>query len=325
MLKIVVLDDVDGAYRASGELGRLEAAGSLVRYDGEAGSREEVLERLKGTKVAVAIRDRTLLDRQTLSSLPELKLIASSGPQRIDLKAATELGIVVTATPGVSTSSVGEHVFGMILSLARRIASSDQALRQRLWKPAPGIELEGKTLGILGLGRTGGAVAQRAPAFGLKVIAWGPTLTPERAAASGATMVSEEELFRTADILSVHLRRSEMSRDFVNASRLSLMRPTAVLIDIAWAGIVNRKDLAQALKSGKLAGAALDLCDTFPISNDDPILDAPNTVLTPHLAWQTRESYNRAAKVTVDGILAFLKGSPINVINPDSLKSKNRT
>lgn len=323
-MKIVVLDDVDAAFRASGALSRLEAKCSLVIHDREAGSREEVLGRLKGAEVAVAIRDRTILDRETLASLSQLKLIASSGPHRIDLKAATELGIVVTSTPGVSTPSVGEHVFAMILALARRVPASDQALRQRSWEPIAGMELEGKTLGILGLGRTGGAVAKRAPAFGLNVIAWGPTLTPERAAACGAKMVTEGELFRVSDILSVHLRRSDMSRNFVNASRLSLMKSSALLIDISWAGIVNRKDLAQALKSGKLAGAALDLCDTFPISNDDPILDAPNTVLTPHLAWQTRESYNRAAKLTVESILSFLSGKPVNVVNADVLTSKTQ-
>ena len=321
-MKIVVLDDVDGAFRASGELSRLEAIGSLVVYDREAQSRPEVLEWLKGADIAVAIRDRTLLDRETLANLPELKLIASTGPHRIDFRAATELGIAVTVTPGVSTASVGEHVFAMILSLARRVTASDHALRQGRWEPVPGMELEGKTLGILGLGRTGGAVAKRAPAFGLKLIAWGPTLTPERASASGATMVTEEELFRTSDILSVHLRRSDRSKNFVDASRLALMKPTAFLIDSSWAGIVNHKDLAYALKAGKLAGAALDLCDTFPVAKDDPILEAPNTVLTPHLAWQTRESYNRSAKVAVDSIVSYLRGSPINVANPDALESK---
>jgi len=161
-MKTVVLDDVDGAFRASGELSRLEAMGGLVVYDREARSGSEVLERLKGADVAVAIRDRTLLDRETLANLSELKLIASTGPHRIDFKAATELGIVVTTTPGVSNSAVGEHVFAMILSLARRVTASDQALRQGCWEPVPGMELEGKTLGILGLGRTGGAVARHA-------------------------------------------------------------------------------------------------------------------------------------------------------------------
>lgn len=253
--------------------------------------------------------------------MPELRFIASSPPHRIDLATASGLGIVVATTSGLSSASIGEHVFGLILALARRIVPADCALRQRRWDAVAGMELEGKTLGILGLGRTGEAVAKRARGFGLEVIAWGPTLTAERAATAGAKMVTEEELFRGAEILSVHLRRSDLSRDFVNASRLALMKPSALLIDISWAGIVNRRALAEALRNGRLAGAALDLCDTYPVEGNDPILDAPNTVLTPHLAWKTRESYQRSARKTVDNILAYLDGSPSSLLNPDVLKN----
>ena len=212
-------------------------------------------------------------------------------------------------------------MLGLILILARQIIPADQALRRRQWEPVTGLELEGKTLGILGLGRIGSAVAKRALGFGLRVIAWGPTLTPERAAASGARMVSEEELFRTADILSVHLRYSNLSHDFVNANRLALMKPTALLIDISRAGIVNRQHLADALRSGQIAGAAMDLCHPCPVDMNDPILEAPRTVLTPHMAWQTADSYQRAARDTVDVVLAYLSGNPINVVNPEALKS----
>jgi len=325
MINIVVCDDVDGAFQNSGELSRAAAVGTIKIYDRAADAREEVLNRLQEATIALAIRDRTLFDRETLAALPKLRFIASTGPHRIDLKAATELGIAVSTTPGTSNASVGEHVFALILALARRIVPSDLALRQRRWQPVAGMELEGKTLGILGLGRTGGAVAKRALAFGLKVVAWGPTLTPERAAASGAQMVSEEECFRSADVLSVHLRRSELSRNFVNASRLALMKPTALLIDISWAGIVDRPAVAQALRKGELAGAALDLCDTYPVDDRDPILDAPNTVLTPHLAWQTAESYQRSARMAVNNILAYLNGSPANVLNPEALKATRQT
>lgn len=323
-MKIVVCDDIDGAFQRSGELVRLDE-GALRVYDTVAETRARILERLRDTQVAIAIRDRTVFDRQTLNALPELRLIAvTAGPHRIDIKAATELGIAVAMTPALSFASIAEYVFGLIITLARRIVSADLALRQRRWDPVPGLELEGKTLGILGLGRTGTAVAKCAPAFGLRVIAWGPTLTPERAVASGAKMVSEEELFRTADILSVHLRRSEMSHQFVNAFRLALMKPSALLIDISWAGIVDREALAASLRSGRLAGAALDLCDDGPVNMHDPILDAPRTVLTPHVAWRTAESYQRFARAVVDNVLAFIERNPANVLNPDALKSKRQ-
>jgi phosphoglycerate dehydrogenase-like enzyme len=323
-MNIVVCDDIDGAFQRSGELRRLDA-GALRIYDTVAETRATLLERLRYTQVAIAIRDRTLFDRETLNALPDLRLIAvTAGPHRIDIKAASELGIAVAMTPAVSFASIAEYVFGLVIALARGIVRADLALRERHWEPMAGLELEGKTLGILGLGRTGTAVAKCAPAFGLRVIAWGPTLTPERAAAAGAQMVSEEELFRTADILSVHLRRSEMSYQFVNAPRLALMKPNALLIDISWAGIVDRKALAAALRSGRLAGAALDLCDDGPVDMHDPILDAPRTVLTPHVAWQTAESYQRFARAVVDNVLAFIKGSPVNVLNANALKSQRQ-
>jgi len=323
--KIVVCDDVDHAFQNSGELKRLEPALAVKIYDHVSPSRDELWRRLDGAFAAIALRDRTVLDRPLLSRLPSLRLIASTGPHRIDLGAATETGIVVIGAPGTSTSSVAEHVFGMVLAIARRIPESDHALREKRWQSRAGSELEGKTLGILGLGRTGSAVAKRAAAFGLHVIAWGPTLTTERAAASGATMVDEEALFRAADILSVHLRRSDWSRGFVSAERLRWMKPTALLIDISWEGIVDRGALAEALKHGNIAGAALDLCGTDPVAMDDPIFAAPNTVLTPHLAWQTAESCKRSATAVVDNILAFLSGAPRNVLNPEAVKTAPKT
>ena len=323
-MNIVVCDDIDGAFQRSGELARLDED-ALRLYHTVAETRDTLLERLQDTQVAIAIRDRTVFNRETLSALPDLRLIAvTAGPHRIDTKAATDLGIGVAMTPAVSFASVAEYVFGLIIALARGIVPADLALRQQRWEPVPGLELEGKTLGILGLGRTGTAIAKCAPAFGLRVIAWGPTLTPERAAASGAKMVSEAELFRTADILSVHLRRSEMSRQFVNATRLALMKPSALLIDISWAGIVDRKALAASLRSGHLAGAALDLCDDGPVDMHDPILDAPRTILTPHVAWRTAESYQRFARAVVDNVLAFIKGTPVNILNADALKNQRQ-
>ena len=321
MANIIVCDDVDGALQNSGELGRLEAAGKVTVYDEADLTRQRLVERLRPAKVVLTIRGRTVLDRETLADLSDLRLIASSGPHRIDIKAATESGVVVATTGGTSTESVADHVLGLMLALARGVLAADQALRQHRWEPVTGMELEGKTLGILGLGRIGSAVARRALGFGLHVIAWGPTLTPERAAASAVKMVSEEELFRSADILSVHLRYSNLSHDFVNAGRLALLKPTALLIDISRSGIVNRPQLAEALRCGRIAGAATDLCDHGPVNMNDPILAAPRTVLTPHMAWQTQESYQRTARDSVDIILAYLGGRPINVANSEALEN----
>ncbi|MBI4294488.1 MAG: D-2-hydroxyacid dehydrogenase family protein [Betaproteobacteria bacterium] len=321
MTHIVVCDDVEGAFRNSGELPRLQAAGNVTVYGAAPPTRQALVERLRPAKVILTMRGRTVFDRETLANLPELHLIASSGPHRIDVKAATGSGIVVATTAGTSTESVADHVLALMLALARGVVPADQALRQCRWDPVTGVELAGKTLGILGLGRIGRAVARRAVGFGLHVIAWGPTLTPERAAASAVEMVGEEELFRRADVVSVHLLYSELSRDFVNAKRLALMKPTALLVDISRTGIVNRQQLAEALHSGRIAGAATDLCDPCPVDMNDPILGAPRTVLTPHMGWQTRESHQRAARDSVDIVLSYLEGRPSNVVNADALKS----
>jgi phosphoglycerate dehydrogenase-like enzyme len=215
---------------------------------------------------------------------------------------------------------VADHVCALILTLARHIVSADNALRRRRWEPMTAFDFAGKTFGILGLGRIGCAVAKRMEAFGVNLIAWGPTLTAERASASHAQFVSEKQLFQDSDILSVHLRYSALSDDFVNASRLALMKPTALLVDISRAGVVNRQALAGALKAGRLAGAAMDLCDPLPVAMTDPILEAPRTVLTPHMGWQTRETFQRAATMSVDNILKYFSGEPIHVANPDALK-----
>ncbi len=324
MAEIVVCGDWEREFQKSDELKRLAAAGSVQVSEALDPSRDELKTWLHQTRAVLEIRGRAAFTRELLAELPELRLIASTGPHRIDVQAATDLGIVVTTTPAVSTVAVADYVCGLILCLARRIVIAHNALRQRRWEPQTGFDLEGKTVGILGLGRIGSAVAKRLVGFGVKLIAWGPTLTAERAARSGAQLVSEETLFKTSDILSVHLRYSPLSDKFINASRLALMKPTALLIDISRDGIVNRFDLAEALKAGRLAGAAMDLCHPLPVDMTDPILTAPKTLLTPHMAWQTVDTFERAARMAVDNILAYFRGEPVNVVNPESLNNSRQ-
>jgi phosphoglycerate dehydrogenase-like enzyme len=321
MADIVVCGDLEGEIEKSGELSKLEALGSIEIFNELDPPREILIRRLRGARAVLEFRGRAALDEETLSQLQNLEMIATTGPHRIDIEAATRLGIIVANTPGGSTSAVADHVCALVLTLARHIVSADSALRRRIWEPVTAFNLAGSNLGILGLGRIGSAVAARMAAFDVNLIAWGPTLTPERAAAAHARLVSEEELFRSSDILSVHLRYSALSDNFVNAARLALMKPTALLVDISRAGIVNRQNLADALKAGRLAGAAMDLCDPLPVSMNDPMLDAPRTVLTPHMAWQTRETFRRAATMSVENILNYFRGQPSHVANPDALKA----
>jgi D-3-phosphoglycerate dehydrogenase len=320
MADIVVCGDLEHEIEKTGELTKLQTLGSVEIINELDPTREFLIRRLRGARAVLEIRGRAALDEKTLAQLPELEMIATTGPHRIDIQAATSLGIVVATTPGVSTAAVADHVCALTLALARHIVSADNALRRRRWEPITGFTLEGKTFGILGLGRIGSAVATRISAFGVNLIAWGPTLTAERAETARARFVSEKELFQNSDILSVHLRYSNLSDNFVDVARLALMKPTALLVDISRVGIVNRRDLANALVAGKLAGAAIDLCDPLPVGMTDPILDAPRTVLTPHMAWQTRETFQRTATMAVDNILKYFAGEPTNVANPDALK-----
>jgi phosphoglycerate dehydrogenase-like enzyme len=323
---IVICDDIDDAFRSSGSLVDLEPAGRLDICNDCPKTPLEIRQRLAQAHIALLVRDRTVLGRDILQDLPNLRLIAAtSGPHRIDIEAATELGIAVAITPPASSASIAEHVFALIFALTRDIVSCDRTLRGGSWNAQPGSEIEGKTLGILGLGRTGSAVAKRAAPFGLKVIAWGPTLTAERAAAAGATPTQLDELFRTSDIVSVHLRRSHRSRSFVDADRLAMMKRQAFLIDISWAGIVDRAALAATLNRGHLAGAGVDLCDVGPIEMSDPLLNAPRTILTPHVAWRTAESYQRLTSAVVADVLAYLGGNPVHVINPVALRHPRHT
>lgn len=320
MAHIVVCGDLEGEIEKSGELTKLEAFGSIEIFNELDPPREVIISRLRGARVVLEFRGRVALDEKTLSQLPALEMIASTGPHRIDMDAATKLGILVANTPAVSTAAVADYVCALVLALARHILSADKALRRRRWEPVTGFDLAGKNFGILGLGRIGSAVAKRMAAFDVNLIAWGPTLAPERAGASQARFVSEKELFQSSDILSVHLRYSALSDNCVNATRLALMKPTALLVDISRAGVVNRQDLADVLKAGRLAGAAMDLCDPLPVSMTDPMLDAPRTILTPHMAWQTSETFHRAATMSIDNILNYFRGEPSHVANPDALK-----
>ena len=324
MADIVVCGDLEGEIKKSGELRKLEALGSIEIFNELNPPREVLVSRLRGARAVLEFRGRAALDEATLSRLPDLEMIASTGPHRIDIEAATRLGIVVANTPGSSTPAVADHVCALVLTLARHILSADGALRRRRWEPVTAFNLAGSNFGILGLGRIGSAVAKRMKAFDVNLIAWGPTLTAERAAKADARLVTEQELFQSSDILSVHLRYSELSENFVNQTRLALMKPTALLVDISRDGVVNRQDLADALKAGRLAGAAMDLCDPLPVSMTDPVLDAPRTVLTPHMAWQTHETFRRAAAMSVENILNYFRGEPSNITNPDALKISRR-
>lgn len=320
-MKIVIPDDYPPILSESDQLERLRAYGEVKLYNTKAESRNELVQRLKGAQIVINIRAYTVFDEELLDQLPDLKLISilGTGTDNVDLKAATRRKIVVTNTPGASTDSVAEHTLALLLSAARRVAFFDRNVRSGSWEHKLGIELRGKTIGILGLGKIGQRVAEIAKAFGMQVIAWSFTQDENRAKSCGAKLVSFEDIFSLSDVVSIHVRLSKQTEKLVGKKELSLMKPSAILINTARGAIVDEITLVEALKSGQIAGAGLDVFSQEPLPTDSPFLKLPNVVITPHLAWVTYEASARLAKMPVDNVINFLQGRPTFVVNPEAL------
>jgi len=231
----------------------------------------------------------------------------------IDLAACREHGVLVCGT-GSGSSPTADLAWGLILALVRHIPEEDRALREGRWQTTIGTGLRDKTLGVLGLGKLGTQVARVGLAFGMNVIAWSQNLTLERAAEAGCLRVEKADLFRMADVLTIHLLLSERTRGIVGRDEIALMKPSAFLVNTARAAIVDEQALIAALVNRKIAGAGLDVFSREPLPADAPILRAPNTVLTPHLGYVTRETYDVYFPHALEDIEAWLAGKPIRVI-----------
>ena len=247
------------------------------------------------------------MTRATIERLPKLRMIASTGPRNasIDLKAAEERGVQVVHT-GYTSAPTIELTWALILGSARNLVAENTSLRGGGWQQSVGYDLAGRTLGVLGLGNVGGAVAQIGNAFGMTVIAWSQNLTAERAAEVGATLVSKDELFREADVVSIHLVLSRRTRGLVGAAELALMKPTARLVNTSRGPIVVEADLIAALKARKIAGAAIDVFDQEPLPLEHPFRTLPNLLATPHIGYVSRGLYARFYQDTVANIRHWL-------------------
>jgi phosphoglycerate dehydrogenase-like enzyme len=251
-----------------------------------------LVERLFPFDIVCIMRERTLMSATLLGRLQNLRLIASTGTRNaaIDLEAAERRGVEVLHTGYNSTPTI-EFTWAMILALARNIAVENASLRSGGWQTAVGADLHGKTLGVLGLGNIGSRVAEIGKSLGMNVIAWSQNLTQEKAAASGAHLVSKNQLFREADFLTIHLVLSPRSRGIVGKEDLSLMKPTAFLINTARGPIVDEAALVETLTARKIAGAAMDVFEQEPLPADHPFRRLPNVLATPHIGYGSRSLY----------------------------------
>jgi phosphoglycerate dehydrogenase-like enzyme len=306
-LKIAVLDDYQGVALKMADWSGLANRAQVDVYNDHLADPDAVVQRLLPYDIVCVMRERTPLQRGVIDRLPNLKLIASTGPRNasIDLDAAAAHGIKVVHT-GYFGSPTVELTWALILGSARHLTAEAAAVRSGEWQHSVGDDLSGQTLGILGLGSLGSKVAQVASAFGMKVIAWSQNLTSDRAAAAGAALVTKEELLRQADFVSIHLVLSERTRGLIGTRELSLMKPTARLINTSRGPIVVEADLVQALKSGQIAGAAVDVYDIEPLPADHPYRKLANLLATPHIGYVSRRLYERFYRDTVSNILAWL-------------------
>jgi phosphoglycerate dehydrogenase-like enzyme len=279
---------------------------------------ESVLaERLAPFDALVVMRERTPITASLLARLPRLRLLVTTGLKNaaVDVAACAARGITVCGTPSLA-SPTPELAWGLIIALLRHIPEEAAAMRQGGWQTTVGRGLEGKTLGILGLGRLGSRMARIGAAFGMRVLAWSANLTAEAAAAAGAERVEKAELFARADVLTIHLVLSERTRGLVGATELALMKPSAILVNTSRGPIVDRAALIAALERGEIAGAALDVYDEEPLPPEDPLRRVPNLLLTPHLGYVTEENFRGMYEGAVECVLGWLAGKPVRVISP---------
>jgi len=306
-VKIAVLDDYQGAALKMADWSAVANRARVEVFNDHLSDPDAVIKRLLPYDIVCVMRERTPLRRRIIEQLPNLKLIASTGPRNasIDLEAAAAHGIDVVHT-GYFGSPTVELTWALILAGARHITAEAAAVRNGGWQHRIGDDLSGQTLGIIGLGNLGAKVAKVALAFGMNVIAWSQNLTAEKAATAGATLVSKEELLRQSDFVSIHLVLSERTRGLIGTRELSLMKPTARLVNTSRGPIVVEADLIQALNTGRIAGAAIDVYDTEPLPADHPYRNMANLLATPHIGYVSRGLYERFYRDTVSNITAWL-------------------
>ena len=306
-MKIAILDDYQDIARTVADWSALAQRAEITVFNDHVSGVDAVVERLLPFDVVCVMRERTPLPRAVIERLPRLKLIASTGRRNasIDMTAASDRGIAVTNT-GYSSTPTIELTWALILASARHVAPESNAVRRGLWQIAVGQELHGKILGVLGLGNIGGEVARIGAAFGMKVLAWSQNLTPELARAAGATWVSKSELFRQADVLTIHLILSKRTRGLVGAPEIQSMKPTAWLINTSRGPIVDEAALVAALRSRAIAGAALDVFDEEPLPPAHPFRSLDNVLATPHIGYVSKEMYRTFYGDVVASITAWL-------------------
>lgn len=315
-MRVAILDDVEGVALECADWGSL-GADDVLALDHHVDDPAVLARLLVDRDVLVVQRERTRIDAALLDLLPDLRLLVTTGVRNasIDLQACADRGVLVCSTGG-GQSPVVELAWALILAGFRDLPARDASMRRGEWVPTAGRALEGRTLGLLGLGKTGARMARIGAAFGMDVVAWSQNLTPEAAAERGATWVSKGELFSGSAVVSVHLQLSPRSRGIVGEPELRAMRPDAWLVNTSRGPIVEEAALVRALREGWIAGAGLDVFDTEPLPADHALRTLLNVVLAPHVGYATTDNYRDWFGLAVRRIRAWQDGIPEGVLAP---------
>lgn len=325
MTKVAVLDDWQGVARNSTDWSQLMAVAEISFFEQAFENEEDAVEKLADFDAVLSMRERTPLPASLINRLPKLRLLGITGKQNrsLDLAACTARGIVVSNTgSGTADNATAELALGLLLSAARAIPAADKNIRAGAFQQhlPVGISLAGKTIGIVGLGRLGSAMARYCNALSMHVLAWSQNLTAEKAQAAGARFVSKDELLSRSDAISIHVVLSPRSRGLIAASDIAKMKPGAILVNTSRGPILDEAALIEAVQSGRIV-AALDVYDREPLPINHPLRSAPNTVLTPHLGYGVQETWTEFYRQSVENALAFINGSPVRVTNPEAFKN----
>jgi len=318
MVRAAILDDYQNVALKVADWSTVGKDVEVKVFNAPLGDDNAVIRALQGFAIVNMMRERTPFTRKVIEGLPDLKLLITTGARNnsIDLKACTERGVTVCGTGGFGNPTAAIAV-GLMLELTRRIGFENARMKAgEPWQVTVGHDLEGQTLGVLGLGKLGQRVAGVAKALGMKVIAWSQNLTPEKAKVAGAEYVSKEDLFRNADVISIHVVLSDRTRGIIGSKELGLMKKTAYLVNTSRGPIVDEKALIAALNSKSIAGAGLDVFDIEPLPLNHPFRKMDNVVITPHLGYVSEKNYRTFFQDVVEDIRAWLDGKPVRVIAP---------
>jgi len=316
MVRAAILDDYQNVAMGLADWSPIAKDVEIKVFNKPFGSQDEAIKALQGFTIVVGMRERTPFPRKVIEALPDLKLLITTGARNnsFDVKACSERGVTVCGTGAVGSPTTG-IAFGLMLELTRRIGFENARLKAGApWQTTIGRDLEGLTLGILGLGKLGQRSAAVGKAFGMKTIAWSQNLTEDKARAAGADYVSKDDLFRNADFVTIHLVLSDRSRGLIGAKELGLMKKSAYFINTSRGPIVEEKALIAALQSKSIAGAGLDVFDIEPLPLDHPFRKMDNVVITPHLGYVSEQNYRKYFPDIVEDIRAWLDGKPARVI-----------